>query len=300
MLTFLGQIWNKLVELFVNVWSRITWLVYSAFNSISEYTNNLASKLRDYAYNKVSALDWYKNVAKSKSDYIDVTNFPKTTYSAIDSYPAIADLRNNLLGKIRDFVLNTLPNVKYIFSTGYNALQALLNTPVPKLLWLFLTGVGVVQQYEGTERPTLRTLMPNVFPIMDFTSEPKRGKIAQLTDLFFPKVQQAFVTYWDTIVSLVNNAHKIIDLTVDNVFRNIKQLATSDYSGLRGLVDIYSKIKALMELTPYQRLLYLTGDEFLKLLNITQKPEPTIFAVIEEKFVNWFFDRFFRWLFYEK
>lgn len=299
MLDFLNKIWSALVALFTTFWGFITWFVYEGYSSLSEYRYTLSNALRDYFWTKSGHVNWYSNVIRPRSDFIDYYHYGETVYSAIDSKPDIQDYRTNLVWRLRDFIYNHVERAKLVTGVGWTAISGILNTPLPKWTYLLLNGIGIVQTYESGERPTLRSIIPIKTGLLDLGAEPKRGFLSHVGGTLYPKILDVVDKGYNTFVALSERVMQLLFLSAENSVNKIKALITTDYPGIKGLLDIASKIGSLMNKTPYERLLYLTGEPFEKLLGLTDKPDSTVFSFIYDKFVNWFFDRLFRWLFYE-
>jgi hypothetical protein len=300
MLAFLEAVFNLIITLFTSFWNSIVWLVSVGMSYLTDYGYNLSWGLRDYVYTKAHNLTWYSQTARPKSDFIDVYHYGQTVYSAIDSSSDIADYRVNLKDRLRDFVFNLHARARALLANGWGFIATMLNVPMPKWAYLLLSGIGVIEKYDINERPTLLSFLPIKSGILDLNTEPKRGFLSDIGSRLYPKLKDFVDNSYTTFLLLRDRATQLLFLSAENSVSKIKELITTDYPGIKGLLDIAGKIGGLLSKTPYERLLYLTGEPFEKLLNITSKPEPTLFAVLYDKFINWFFDRFYAWLFLER
>jgi hypothetical protein len=300
MLVFLQAIFNLIVTLFTSFWNTIVWLVGVGYSLLSEYGYNLQWSVKDYVYNKAGNLSWYSSTARPKSDFIDVYHYGQTVYSAIDSYGDNVEYRTSLIGKVRNYVYNLSGRAQTALGNGWSYLASMLNVPLPKWAFLLLSGIGVIEGYSVTERPTLLSFIPIKTGILDLNTEPKRGFLSDVGSRLYPKLKDFVENSYSFFLLLRERVAQLLFLSAENSVSKIKELITTDYPGIKGLLDIAGKIGGLLSKTPYERLLYLTGEPFEKLLGITSKPEPTIFAILYDKFILWFFGRFYDWLFLER
>lgn len=295
-LDFLTSVFNNVILLFSSWWYQVSFVVSTAYTSIYNYWVRLQYFLQTFADRYVYSTDWYHNRARSPLDYIGVFNFFKTTYTAIDSFPQQQEYNTQLRNPLADFVYNLSARVRTLATTFYDLVQRLYS--VPGHVIDYITGIGaeVTRIYEQYERPTVRFLKGRQDSIDQLTEPTFLGRIKQLGQTLFQPITSLAGPYYYALVGMAQSAAKVARLTDDVIFPKIQETFTSDYGGLKGLLDVASNIIDLMTPEKKTKLDYLLDRGFDYLVTMAEEPKKSILDVIEDIFFTWFLDRLFNWL----
>lgn len=296
MLDFLYSVYSKVIQLFTTIWNAITWYHNSGNSTLQFYKYFRENYVNDYVDRLRSSLEWYKNVAKSNSDYLVVYNFSKTVFSAVDSFSDIGDYRFNLKRYLQEFIGTTYSKVKELVGVGYFALRSIVNMPDSERSYLLNQVNNEVRNYASVGKPAVNLINRVKNKVEGLTEEITYNNVKGLS-----KDKSKI----DTVVQ-ANRGGEVTERTAHHgeIMKAASKKSLGLIDQLNNIIGEVAHVVADVKTGKYDGLMKSDKD-IHALVKINQEglltrlfnnPAEFILSYIRDVFLAWFGDLLYTWL----
>lgn len=295
-LDFLASVFGRLIDIFQNWWANVFFVVQTAYTKLHDYYYRLFYVLDFFNRDLKSSSVHYRVNVRPKSDVIDLFNYGKVVYSAIDSFPNISRLNTTFAPMLTAIGGTVYNRMMYVFQSAYAGLEKMLNVPGHLLDYVFGFGQLITKQYSNYERPSLLRFMFGENKFMTLVEPTFFGRLGTYALTLFAPAVDIMQTNYPKIQSLIQSAQKVAHLASTNVFPKISALFTTEYSGFKAMLDIGSNILDFFQPPKQAKINYLLDKGMAILNGLIETPDDTILGMIRDKFLSWIGNLLYEWL----
>lgn len=242
LINFLASVFSRLYYIFSSVYHVIQWLVSSAYPTLYQYVYTYFSPVHNLSTQHYAGIQQYDYYVKPNAVNILVNNVGRTNALVFSYFDVIADYANNVRYRINDIVVNFYQKMLYLFNTGWGIVNLLLSYQSTMYTYLFGGGKDALIDYDSNIQASAHRLKEVEPQLKEHVRSDRHYNLLDFADRLYSKVVTLSITQFPIIGKLVESASKVFTLVNTNIFPKLQEVFSTEYTGLRGLLDIADNI----------------------------------------------------------
>lgn len=298
LIEFLASVFSRIYYIFATVWGVIQWIVGTAYSALYNYVYSYQSAVHNLSYSFYNQISTYSTLFHGNASNILYSNFHRTNTLVNGFFDIIADYVNSVRYKINDIVVNFYQKMLVAFGGGWGILSLLLNIPSSIHNYVFGDGANASRDYQENIRQSAHRLKDIEPKLQEHVKPEIQTPLFEFARTLYSNVKELATTKFNSLIKIVGNAGKILHVFDDIIYPKLEETFTSDYDGLKGLIDIAGNIIDLVNGNGGDSGGGLDPDTRNFLLEFINNPAEFILDLIKAKLLGFVGGLLFDWLYH--